>query len=147
MISPTITCRDISKKELDLVHRGFNQHTIDSGVEIQTADRFTYVLECGEEFHGCSSGLAYKHGEKYSPWFYLTDLIVFPEYRKQGYGAQLLTLLEKHVIAKNIKHIWTWTAGYEAPGFYKKQGYEIFMSMEEWYSDGSPRIGLKKILF
>ncbi len=42
--------------------------------------------------------------------------------------------------------MWTWTAGYEAPGFYLKHGYEVFCEMPDYYSSGHSRIGLRKAL-
>lgn len=91
-----------------------------------------------------SSGLAYKNGDEYSGWFYLTDLFVEKAYRGRGVGAELLCSLEEVIAKSGVTNIWVWTAGYEAPGFYQKMGYEIFAEMEDWYSDGSPRVGLRK---
>jgi GNAT superfamily N-acetyltransferase len=79
-------------------------------------------------------------------WFYLSDLFVESPYRKQGVGAQLLRKLEDRISRLGIKHIYTWTAGYEAPEFYKKHGYEIFVEFEEWYYTGHSRVGLRKTL-
>ena len=81
-----------------------------------------------------------------SGWFYLTDLFVEKPHRAAGIGKWLLMQLDEAIVAAGVKNIWTWTAGYEAPGFYVKQGYTVFAEMEEWYSDGSSRVGLKKVL-
>ncbi len=138
--------RNITPEELDLVHQGFDQHTEDNNVSVQSSDRYGYVIESDNQLIGCSSGLAYKNGASYSGWFYLTDLIVFNPHRGYGYGKMLLSALENKIASLGICRIWTWTAGYEAPDFYKKIGYTEFMSMDNWYSDGSPRIGLIKTI-
>jgi len=138
--------REMTSDELKQMYAGFDQHTIDNGVEIQTSDRFGYVAIINNNFIGCSSGLAYKNNDTYSGWFYLTDLFVEKKYRSQKVGAKLLNALEKDIIKIGVKHIWVWTAGYEAPSFYQKQGYEIFAEMENWYSDGNSRVGLRKNL-
>jgi len=138
--------REMSSDELKQMYAGFDLHTIDKGVEIQTSDRFGYVASFENKFIGCSSGLAYKNKDKYSGWFYLTDLFVEKEYRFQSVGAKLLNNLEKEIIKIGVKNIWTWTAGYEAPPFYQKQGYHIFAEMENWYSDRSSRVGFRKEL-
>jgi len=52
--------------------------------------------------------------------------------------------LEAEVKELDVKHAWVWTAGYEAPSFYQKLGYTIFALMENWYSDGSSKVGLRK---
>ena len=46
-------------------------------------------------------------------------------------GSKLLKILEEQVLEIGVNCIWTWTAGYEAPKFYQKQGYEIFAEMEK----------------
>ena len=66
--------------------------------------------------------------------------------RIQKAKTKLLLALEKEITLVGVNKIYTWTAGYEAPEFYKKQGYNYFAQMENWYSDGSSRIGLRKTL-
>jgi len=138
--------REMTSEEFARMKVGFDEHTIDSNVEIQSADRFGFVVSNENIFVGCSSGLAYKSNGKYSGWFYLTDLFVEKKYRSQGWGTKLLSALEEEIITKGVKNIWVWTAGYEAPSFYQKQGYKVFTEMQNWYSDGSSRVGLRKEL-
>ena len=138
--------RDMTSGEFERMQSGFDEHALDSGVEIQSADRYSFVALDGDTFIGCASGLAYQNGEEYSGWFYLTDLFVEKAYRLQGLGAALLTALEEKVLTKGVRNAWTWTAGYEGPEFYQKQGYEIFADMENWYSDGSSRVAVRKKL-
>jgi len=142
----SILDREMTSEEFERMKSGFDEYTLDNGVEIQSSDRYGFVALDGETFIGCSSGLAYKNGEVYSGWFYLTDLYVEKTYRFQGLGAKLLMVLEEKITTIGVRNIWTWTAGYEAPAFYQKQGYEIFAEMENWYSDGSSRVGLRKKL-
>ena len=111
---------------------------VKNGIEIQCADRFGFVALAG--------GTAYKNGEKYSGWFYLTDLYVEEGFRAQGLGKKLVNSLELEISKIGVSKIWTWTAGYEASEFYQKQGYSVFTQLKNWYSDGSSRIGLKKEL-
>jgi GNAT superfamily N-acetyltransferase len=132
--------------ELARMNAGFDENTLEHGVEIQSSERFGFVAIDGTKFVGCSSGLAYKNGAEYSGWFYLTDLFVEQEYRLQGIGAKLLGALEAKLLKHGINKIWTWTAGYEGPQFYKSQGYKVFAEMEGWYSSGDSRIGLRKAL-
>lgn len=132
--------------ELERVKTGFSEYAVDHGVIPQGDQRFGYVAMDGEIFIGCISGLAYKNGEQFNGWCYLTDLFVEKEYRQQGIGAKLLKSLEKTLLQNGIDKVWTWTAGYEAPKFYIKQGYEIFAEMENWYSNGDSQIGLRKKL-
>ncbi|MBN1873519.1 MAG: GNAT family N-acetyltransferase [Anaerolineae bacterium] len=138
--------REMTPVELEQMNAGFDENAAEHGVAIQSSERFGFIALDGERFIGCSSGLAYKNGTTYSGWFYLTDLFVDKAYRSQGVGAQLLKALENKLLACGIFKIWTWTAGYEAPEFYKKQGYSIFTEMEGWYSNGASRVGLRKVI-
>lgn len=138
--------REMTPAELQRMRDGFDEHTMDNGVEVQSADRFSFTAVLDDKFIGCSSGLAYKNAQQYSGWFYLTDLFVEKPYRHQALGSKLLLDLEEQVKTIGVINIWVWTAGYEAPPFYQKMGYKIFAEMENWYSDGSSRVGLRKSL-
>ena len=138
--------RAMTKAELDRMRAGFDEHTVENCVAIQDSQRFDIVASHEDGFVGCATGLAYKNGDVYSGWFYLTDLYVETAYRKQGVGAKLLSDLEKMIAAYGVARIWTWTAGYEAPGFYKRQGYSVFAELEDWYSNGDSRVGVRKTI-
>jgi GNAT superfamily N-acetyltransferase len=138
--------RDMTDLEFSRMNAGFDDHTIEHGNPILAPERHGFVALDGGKFVGCSSGLADKDGDRYSAWFYLTDLFVERDYRRKGLGARLLGRLEGRVMALGIRWIWTWTAGYEGPGFYKKQGYDVVCEMENYYSSGHSRIALRKKL-
>lgn len=138
--------RDMTQDELAAMNQGFEVHGNEHGNPPEEAERFGFVLHVGEEFIGCSSGLAYKFDGTYSPWFYLTDLYVDPAYRGYGHGAELLKRVEERVQKQGLTHSYTWTAGYEAPGFYKGQGYEVFVELDNYYVSGHARVGLRKKL-
>jgi hypothetical protein len=55
-------------------------------------------------------------------------------------------LLEGRLREIGIQHIWTWTAEFEADGFYQRQGYAVFAIQPEFYRSGHDRIGLVKDL-
>ena len=128
--------------ELAQMNAGFDQHAAEFGNPVIPTLRLGFVALDGEAFIGCASGLA---NDSYR-WFYLTDLFVEKAYRGQGLGAALLRKLEQKAAANGAEHIWTWTAAYEAPNFYKKQGYTIFCEMPGWYASGHSRVGLWKSL-
>ena len=146
MNAVNIVERDMTPSELERMNAGFDENAIDNGVTPQGHQRFGYVAMDGEKFIGCISGLAYKNGERFNGWCYLTDLFVEKEYRRQGVGTKLLNNMEKILQQNGVDKVWTWTAGYEAQKFYIKQGYEIFTEMENWYSSGDSQVGLKKKL-
>ena len=142
----SIVNREITAEELKRVHLGFDELMVEEGLELERSDRFSFVALEGNTFIGCSSGLAYQNGGNYSGWFFLTDLFVEKEYRSEGLGSQLLKATEEQAISKGIKHIWLWTSGEKALRFYERHAYQKFAEMENWYSDGSSRVGLRKDL-
>ena len=141
----TLVERDMAPAELELMNRGFAQHSLEHGNPIETSVRFGFVAMEGDAFVGCSSGLATKGGGQYSAWFYLSDLFVEKSFRRKGVGSLLLRSLEDRVRGLGVRNIWTWTAGYEAPGFYQKEGYSVFAEFKEWYTSGHSRVGMWKL--
>jgi GNAT superfamily N-acetyltransferase len=132
--------REMTEAEFARMNAGFDEHSIEHGNPIEHSERHGFVALLGVRFIGCASGLAYLN------WFYLTDLFIEKAYRGQGLGATLLGKLEQRVTGLGKRYIYTWTAGYEAPGFYRRQGYEVFAELEEWYPTGHSRVGLRKTL-
>ena len=52
--------RDMTSGEFERMQSGFEEHALDSGVEMQSSDRYGFVALDGDTFIGCASGLAYK---------------------------------------------------------------------------------------
>jgi ribosomal protein S18 acetylase RimI-like enzyme len=136
--------RPMTDSEFARMNAGFDENTLERGNPIQTSERYGFVVLNGETFIGCASGLAYRNGAMYNGWFYLTDLFIEKPFRGQGLGATVLQMLEQRVAVLGVRNIWTETAGYEAPGFYRKQGYEIVYEQENWYATGHSRVILHK---
>ncbi len=134
--------REMTAEELAQMNAGFDQHATEHGNPPVPSKRYGFVVMDGETFIGCASGLT---NDNYQ-WFYLTDLFIKKDYRGQGLGTEILNKLEERLVEVGIKNIWTWTAGYEAPGFYKSQGYTVFAEMKNWYVSGHARVGLWKKL-
>ena len=133
--------RDLTQLELERMHQSFGENQLASGVPLTVQVRHNVIaVEDTDSFIGCASGL-----ETDNHWFHLTDLWLEEAYRKRGLGTALLKQLETKLAAAGITDVYTWTAGYEAPGFYRRQGYELFCEFENYYV-GSSRFGFRKQL-
>jgi GNAT superfamily N-acetyltransferase len=134
--------REMTDAEFEQMNAGFAEHGAAFGNPPGPSVRLTTVVLDDEAFVGCASGLRHDQDN----WFFLTDLFIEKAYRRRGLGAAVLDRLERQVAALGAKVIWTWTAGYEAPGFYHKQGYQTFCEQEDYYPTGHSRVGLCKQL-
>jgi len=132
--------RDLGASELARINDGFAEYSAEHGVPFRAQKRLGFVATDGERFVGTATGLT-DHD-----WFRLTDMWIERPYRRQGTGRDLLARLEERVRREGLTRIYTWTAEYEAPIFYRKLGYEVFGVLEGFYATGHDRIGLRKVL-
>lgn len=132
--------RDLTGSELDRVHAGFTEHQLEHGNLPGPRTRRGFVLMDGEAFAGCVSGL------RDNRWYYLSDLWIDKPHRHRGFGARLLRLWEGRVASEGVQNVYTWTASFQAPAFYEKQGYTVFAELPDFYLNGCSRIGLRKSL-
>ena len=138
--------REMKDAEFKREQVAFNEHGLEFGNPPDKQERLGYVATDDGKFVGCSSGLAQKNNNKYGKYFYISDLLVEKEYRKQGYGKKLLELIEIKVKSLGVEYIWTWTAAYEGLAFYLKQGYKSFTEFDNFYPSGHARVGVIKKL-
>jgi predicted N-acetyltransferase YhbS len=136
--------REMTDAEFKREQSAFDEYGIEFGNPPGKDERIGFVATDNGVFVGSSSGLAFSADGKYGKYFYLSDLLVESTYRKKGIGKELLRLLESKIKTLGIEYIWTWTAEFEAEGFYIKQGYKVFTRFENFYLSGHSRIGLLK---
>ena len=134
-----ITNREITKEELQDIYDDFEKIEVQDGVPQIEEKRYSYTAEENNVVIGFASGLT-KH-----KWFYLSDLWVHENYRRQGLGTKLLAMLEDKIKPIGIEHIYTWTHGFTNPVFYKKQGYKVFTVFEDFFEvEGYHKTGFRK---
>lgn len=78
-------------------------------------------------------------------WMYVDSLWVSPEHRGAGYGRKLMDLIEAEAIENGCYGSYLSTFTFQAPGFYKRLGYEVFGELKE-FPPGMSRFFLKKDL-
>jgi ribosomal protein S18 acetylase RimI-like enzyme len=57
-------------------------------------------------------------------------LIFYGLIKVKGYGSQLLNKIENFAIERERRFIYLDTLSFQAPEFYKKNGYQVFGTLE-----------------
>ena len=84
-------------------------------------------------------------GSTHWDWLYINLMWIREDLRGQGYGEQLLALAEEEGRKRGAKSAYLDTFSFQAPGFYKKYGYQVFGELAD-FPEGHQRYYLKKDL-
>lgn len=84
-------------------------------------------------------------GATYWDWLYVNLMWIREDLRGQGYGKQLLELAEEEARRRGAKNAYLDTFSFQAPGFYKKNGYYSFGELQN-FPPGHQRYFLQKKL-
>ena len=84
-------------------------------------------------------------GQIYYGWLFVELLYAPEQNRGQGLGSRLLAQAEKIARAKGCHAVWLDTFSFQAPGFYRKLGYEPFGTLAD-YPNGRSRLFFQKPL-
>lgn len=84
-------------------------------------------------------------GETHWDWLYVNLMWVREDLRGRGYGRRLLELAEDEARERGAKNAYLDTFSFQAPGFYKKQGYQVFGELKD-FPAGHQRYYLTKEL-
>lgn len=71
-------------------------------------------------------------GEIFGNWLCIEYLWVSEELRGQGFGGKLLEAAEKEALLHGAKYAFVDTFDFQAPGFYRKHGYEQVFALTEY---------------
>jgi GNAT superfamily N-acetyltransferase len=77
------------------------------------------------------AGLA---GETYAGWLFIRYLWVGDALRGKGIGRELMAGVERRALERGCHSAWVDTFSFQAPGFYRKLGYEVFGEVD-WSPD------------
>lgn len=70
-------------------------------------------------------------------WLFIELLYVAESGRRQGLGSRLLSTAENAAREQGCMGVWLNSYAFQAPGFYKKNGYEEFGELESSASKGA----------
>jgi GNAT superfamily N-acetyltransferase len=73
-------------------------------------------------------------GETYCGWLFIRYLWVSDGLRGQGIGRKLMGGGEDRALERGCHSAWVDTFSFQAPGFYRKVGYEVFGELD-WSPD------------
>jgi GNAT superfamily N-acetyltransferase len=104
---------------LDMYNVGVTGFTEYSAVNL-------FLRDGGEEIQG---GLL---GAIWGGVMYIRILWVARALRGRGHGQRLLAAAEQRAIERSCRHVFLDTFSFQAPGFYLKQGYEIYARADDW---------------
>lgn len=78
-------------------------------------------------------------------WLYVQLLWLPEKLRGRGLGTELLRRAEAEARRRGCRGIWLDSFSFQAPDFYRRQGYEAFGTLDD-YPKGHRRVFLKKTL-
>lgn len=84
-------------------------------------------------------------GRSYYGWLFVELLIVPERLRGTGVGTELMRRAEAEAVRRGCHGVWLDSFSFQAPGFYRRLGYDVFGVVED-YPPGSSRFFLKKRL-
>ena len=71
-------------------------------------------------------------GETHWDWLYINLMWIREDLRGRGYGRRLLELAEGEARQRGAKNAYLDTFSFQAPGFYKKYGYQVFGELKDF---------------
>ncbi|MBO1907538.1 GNAT family N-acetyltransferase [Microvirga sp. 3-52] len=84
-------------------------------------------------------------GKSSFDWVFIEYLVVPERWRGQNIGTLLLRKAEEVGRERNCVGLWLDTFGFQARGFYEKNGFELFGTLDD-HPRGSNRYFMRKLL-
>ncbi len=123
-----------SREQIDLIVKPLKQYNVE---KIGQYRREEFAIFAHDKAGRLIGGM---HGWLHFGWFHLENAWVDESMRHHGVGSQLLSACEQFAIAHGVHKARTNTGSFQAPGFYKKNGYEIFAELDIVAPDGSAQV-------
>ena len=137
MPTPTITMTDtISPEERAAVIQGLVGYN-DSQVGAESYDGLFVLARDGEALVG---GLL---GFTHWGWLFISHLWLAEAARGSGVGRQMMEAAEREAVRRGCRHVHCDTFDFQALPFYRRLGFEVFGTLED-YPPGHSRYFLQK---
>jgi GNAT superfamily N-acetyltransferase len=69
-------------------------------------------------------------GAIWGGWLHVSYLWVEESLRGRGFGRRLIAGAERYAAERGCHSVWLTTFSFQAPGFYRKLGYELFATLD-----------------
>ena len=86
------------------------------------------------------------HGWTWGRTGFVRTLWVREDLRGRGLGARLLGKAEQEAARRGCREVQLDTNSYQAPGFYRRQGYQQIGELPGWPAEGATRVFFRKAL-
>jgi len=129
----------VSEEDRTILDEGLKDHT-NSLFDSISAGGLTFLAKLETEVVGGVTGYWGSFG-----WLYIDQLWVSSEARGRGLGTRLLTLIEDEAITLGCMNAHLNTMSFQAPDFYRRNGYVVFGELED-FPKGHSRLFLRKRL-
>jgi GNAT superfamily N-acetyltransferase len=129
----------VDKPEWGIIGQGIHTYNIEQAGDDQ-GKQLCFVLR-GPDQEIVGGVIGATHWE----WLHIDLMWVEQELRGRGYGHRLLVAAEDEARQRGAKNAYLDTFSFQAPGFYKRHGYEVFGELRD-FPTGHQRYYLAKQL-
>lgn len=127
------------KKEIEFLEKKLFQH---NRREIGPYEYDHFIIKSLDDSGSMTAGIHCRTG---GGWLYIESLWVDEDLRGRGMGKQLLDRAEEIAVQKNCTGAYLYTYSFQSPGFYEKNGYGVFGTLEHFCEKHS-KLYMKKRL-
>ena len=139
MVEISFQCRPPQDQERELVAKSLKEHTERAiGMRISN-EAFGMHAYDGTKMVGSVIGKIFFN------WLHIDLFWVEADYRKKGIGSHLMNSSLEYATKAGLSGIEVWTQSWQAPGFYKKLGYEEFAAIDD-FTPGRKRHAFRKYI-
>lgn len=122
---------DGNERDIDEIHRLLKAYNLSRREKSEDIPIGVYYEdECGKKLAGLT-------GETFGNWLCIKYLYVDEKLRGQGIGTQIMELAEKEARSRGCRYAFVDTFSFQAPGFYKKLGYQEVFALTEYPYTGA----------
>lgn len=122
---------DGSEKDIQDIHRMLKEYNLSRREPSRDVPLgIFYETESGEKLAGLTA-------ETFGNWLCIRYLFVSETLRGQGVGRKILTAAEEEAKKRGCKYAFVDTFSFQAPGFYRKMGYQEVFALTSYPYTGA----------